>query len=111
MDARRLIDIGSKTVQFYSFSRFPFHEGGARARPSPVSDISLPPLFILPALPLFDLSLLSLVSLLISKDVDFVELPRIPRGFLKRRDATAVARNIQCFTRTRDQVLSYAQPS
>lgn len=27
----------------------------------------------------------SLVSLLISKDVDFVEVPRIPRGFLKRR--------------------------
>lgn len=41
--------------------------------------------YLLPALSLFDLSLLSLVSLLISKDVDFVELPRIPRGFLKRR--------------------------
>lgn len=85
MDARRLIDIGSKTVQFCSFGRFPFHEGKARARPSPVSGVSLAPLFILPALPLFDLSLLLLVSLLISKDVDFVELPRIPRGFLKRR--------------------------
>lgn len=69
--------------------KFPFHESRTRARPSPVSDISLAPLFIYPALPLFDLSLLSLVSLLISKDVDFVELPRIPRGFLK---ATALLR-------------------
>jgi len=86
VDARRLIDVGSKTVQFCSFSRFPFHEGKVRARPSPVSDgVPLAPLFILPALPPLDPSLLSLVSLLISKDVDFVELPRIPRGFLKQR--------------------------
>lgn len=54
----------------------------AHVRPLSPASLRHPYLYS-PALPPFDPSLLSLVSLLISKDVDFVELPRIPRGFLK----------------------------
>jgi len=57
------------------------------ARDRPLSPMAFPwhPYLYSAPFPPLDPSLLSLVSLLISKDVDFVELPRIPRGFLKRR--------------------------
>lgn len=61
-----------------------------------------------PPLPPFDLSLLSLVSLLISKDVDFAELPRIPRGFLKRRHYCGCSQYTM-FRQEERRVLSYAQ--
>jgi len=89
VDARRLIDVGSKTVQFCSFGRFPFHESKARGMAAPLClrcPLYLPP----------DLGLLSLSSFcfLISKDVDFVELPGIPRGFLKRRHQRGCSEHI-----------------